>query len=441
MMTGLIIILLMVFVLPFSIKAVEENLEAFLFIMGISACLISGLMTKELAIEALEEPIMIALAVLIAGALFYVLKKQFALFMNWVYKKVPVSVVVFFTVALLGLLSSVITAIVASIILVEIIALLPVARKQKIVICIIACFSIGLGAVLTPLGEPLATIAVSKMNEDFLYLFNLLGKFIIPSVLLMAALGAVYTSHIMRHGAALAGNVENEVAATEDEHGEYVLPPMEELTIYDLIKQEPEAVATEALLEQINDTDINDLVEWLERDAQTQAAEKIIDLIEEEAIQTNIVDTVDKIEAAPLEDYSGEEAEMEDEGWKGIFMRAAKVYLFVMALVFLGEGFAPLIDKYVLTLDYHYLYWINMISAVLDNATLTAAELSPQMTQIQVEMILMGLLVSGGMLIPGNIPNIISASKLKITSKEWAIIGVPMGLILMTVMYFVLLYL
>ena len=57
-----------------------------------------------------------------------------------------------------------------------------------------------------------------------------------------------------------------------------------------------------------------------------------------------------------------------------------------------------------------------MISAVLDNATM-AAELSPRCEQVQA--ILMGLLISGGMLI-GNIPNIITAGKLKINSKEWA---------------------
>jgi len=35
------------------------------------------------------------------------------------------------------------------------------------------------------------------------------------------------------------------------------------------------------------------------------------------------------------------------------------------------------------------------------------------------------------MLIPGNIPNIIAAHALHITSTEWARLGVPLGLILM----------
>ncbi|MGB4043751.1 MAG: DUF1646 family protein, partial [Thermacetogeniaceae bacterium] len=60
------------------------------------------------------------------------------------------------------------------------------------------------------------------------------------------------------------------------------------------------------------------------------------------------------------------------------------------------------------------------------------------MSGLQIEAILMGLLVSGGMLIPGNIPNIISAGKLNITSSEWARLGVPLGLALLIIYYLIL---
>jgi predicted cation transporter len=40
-------------------------------------------------------------------------------------------------------------------------------------------------------------------------------------------------------------------------------------------------------------------------------------------------------------------------------------------------------------------------------------------------------LISGGMLIPGNIPNIIAAHALQIKSTEWAKLGVPLGLVIM----------
>lgn len=344
--TGLILVLLLVLVVPFVSKTVEENLEPFLFIMGLAASLISGIMSTELFLKALKEPIMIASAVFIAGALFFLLHKQFQNLINKLLTKVPLAVLIFAVVVLLGLLSSVITAIIASIVLVEIIYLLPLERSQKVVVCIMACFSIGLGATLTPIGEPLATIAISKLDKNFFYLLDLLGKYVITAVFVFGILAAVYISRSKR-------------SSTNGS-----------LTSRDIAQQ---------------------------------------DVI------------------------------IEEETWKGIIIRALKVYLFVMALVFLGEGFQPLIDKYVLGLSPQLLYWVNMISAILDNATLTAAEISRQMTDIQVTAIIMGLLISGGMLIPGNIPNIVSASKLKISSKEWAVWGVPLGLITM-IIYFAILF-
>ncbi|HZK43572.1 MAG TPA: DUF1646 family protein [Syntrophomonadaceae bacterium] len=351
MMAGLIVILLLVLTLPFAVKIVEEQLEIFLFIMGIAAVLISGLMTKELIFEALQHPIPIATAVLVAGALFYLLRERFQAFMTKVFEVIPIPLVVALIIIVLGLLSSLITAIIAAIVLVEIIALLPLERKHKIVIVILSCYSIGMGAALTPIGEPLATITIAKLDEEFFYLLKLLGKFIIPGVVVFGVLGALYTSWALRG--------------------------------------------------------------------------------QEDIADTGIAATVD---GSALE----EDPEMEQDTWSSIIIRAFKIFLFVMALTFLGEGFVPLIDKYILTLDYRLLYWVNSVSAVLDNATLAAAEISNKMSLMQIEAILMGLIIAGGMLIPGNIPNIISASKLKITSTEWAKIGLPIGVITMAIFYVIL---
>jgi len=59
------------------------------------------------------------------------------------------------------------------------------------------------------------------------------------------------------------------------------------------------------------------------------------------------------------------------------------------------------------------------------------------MPVIQLKSILFAWLISGGMLIPGNVPNIICAGKLKIKSKEWMKYGVPLGLVYL-VIYFVI---
>jgi predicted cation transporter len=120
-------------------------------------------------------------------------------------------------------------------------------------------------------------------------------------------------------------------------------------------------------------------------------------------------------------------------------MRAVKVFGFVAALVLLGAGLQPLIEWFLIKVPALALYWINMISAVLDNATLTAIEINAQMALPKIIAIVVGLLVAGGMLIPGNIPNIVAAGRLKISMKEWAKMGIPIGLVLLVVLFAILL--
>ena len=336
MIVGLIIILLLVLFLPFT-KLVERNLEVFLFIMGVAAVTVSQVWNWPLVKEALVHPISITIAVLVAGLLFRWFKSPIENGTMAVSRAMPFRVFVALFVIILGLVSSIITAIVAAIILASIVPILRLDRKSEIRLVILACYSIGLGAVLTPIGEPLSTITVGKLNEDFFYLLKLVGPSVVPSVLLVGIASAF-------------------------------------------------------------------------------------------AIKV------------PGENYgSSSSAESDVESYSEIIIRSAKIYLFVMALTFLGAGFEPFIEKYLLGLSPLILYWINILSAILDNATLAAAEISPAMDETTIRAILMGLMISGGMLIPGNIPNIISAGKLKITSREYASFAFPIGLIAMAAYFVVML--
>ena len=337
---GLLLILLFVFILPFIFKKVEEELEIFLFIMGALSLTITKQWDLHILKEAFLEPIKITIAVLVAGLLFNQLQNILAENVNVLAKKIGIKWFIFLLIVILGLFSSIITAIVAALILVEIISHLKLDRKSEITVVILACFSIGMGAALTPIGEPLSTIAISKLkgepyHADFFFLIKRLWLYIVPAVLAFAILSFFIIKH------------------TRIEEG---------------LK------------------------------------------------------------------------EKEKENFKSIIIRSLKVYLFIMALVFLGSGFKPIIDMYVSKIPFFALYWINIISAVLDNATLVAAEIGPSMKLNQIDAAILGLIISGGMLIPGNIPNIIAASKLKIKSKEWAKIGVPLGLIFLVV-YFIILFL
>lgn len=324
--------------MPFLIKKVEHNLEIFLFVMGILAVTISGLWSFHLIEEAFVEPVKITVAVGVAGLIFKKFQNKIRNKITMIADKMGHKLFLFCLVVILGLASSVITAIIASLVLVEIITGLKYEKKVETNIVIITCFAIGLGAALTPIGEPLSTIAIAKLrypphNADFWYLAKLLWAYIIPEILILGLIASYFHTK------------------TDKAH--------------------------------------------------TLSEDK----------QENVQD---------------------------ILLRTGKVYLFVMALIFLGTGFQPIIDQYISKLSSAALYWINISSAILDNATLTAAEITHNMTTSQIKAILLGLLVAGGMLIPGNIPNIISAGKLKISSKNWAKLGVPLGLIIMLVNFLIL---
>src|SRR4030042_638967 len=336
---GLLIVMGLVLLLPFFSKKVEEELEAFLLIMGILSVSISGLWSQHVLYEALTEPIKISLAVLLAGFIFRSIRSKIKTWTHRALQKNDYGPLLFLIIVGLGLLSSLITAIICALVLVEIINALKLERKYEIKLVIITCFAIGLGAVLTPLGEPLATIAVAKLkgapyHADFYFLIKLLGIWVAPAVIGLGIWG-------------------------------FFLAPSTKESKNTLTEDRPET-------------------------------------------------------------------------YKDVIFRAFKVYIFVMGLILLGSGFSPIVEQYLIHMSAKLLYWINMVSAILDNATLTAAEINSKMSLQTIKYLLLGLLIAGGMLIPGNIPNIICAGKLGIKSREWAVFGVPLGLALL-VGYFIVL--
>ncbi|CAG9621463.1 DUF1646 family protein [Sutcliffiella rhizosphaerae] len=333
---GLSIIFILVLLGPLLIKKVEENIEVFLLVMGIVACMVSGVYSEMLFFIAATDPIFISIAVIIAGILFKWLQEPLSDMIHFIKDRIPFKLFIFMVVLLLGLISSVITAIIAALMLVFIVIELGLAKKDKLLLVILSCFSIGLGAALTPIGEPLSIVTISKLNGDFFYLLRLIGVEILLALLLFSFLAAI---------------IIKSPGGEKERGGEH----------------------------------------------------------------------------------------NQEENYEDIFIRGLKIYFFVMGLTFLGAGFEPFISAYFLGLDPSLLYWLNMSSAILDNATLAAAEINPDLSESVIRVILLGLMISGGMLVPGNIPNIIAAGKLGITSKDWAKYGVPIGLCVMVLYYFIVL--
>lgn len=334
---GLSLIVILVLLLPLFIHKVEENLELFLFIMGVAALTVVQHWNLHIVKEAVLEPIPITAAVLVLGLLFEFYERRFRAVMMRIVRKLGLKMTIFSIVLCLALSSSLITAIVAAIMLAEAITVLGLEGKNKAKAVVLGCFAIGLGAVLTPLGEPLSTITISKLKgaphyADFWFLLKILGIWIIPGVVFFSVMASRVTQK--------------------------------------------------------------------------------------------------RVKVSPKKGYTKRE-------FLPMIIRAVKVYFFVAALVFLGEGLKPLAEVTIFKLSDPVLYWVNSISAILDNATLAAIEIVPQMSIHTIKFLVMGLTLAGGFLIPGNIPNIICASKLKIGSSAWAKIGLPYGIAVMLV-YFII---
>jgi predicted cation transporter len=274
---------------------------------------------------ALTEPIPLTIAVLVFGVIVRLLRPTLDREVDRLVKLVAPRWIYFGLIILLGVLSSVITAVIAALILVEAIALLKLDRESETAAVVLACFAIGLGAALTPVGEPLGTVAIAALHADFWYLARLLGPLVLAGIVIAGAISLFLPA---RYGHSL-------------------------------------------------------------------------------------------------------KADTHPDSWSEIFLRAGKVYLFVAGLVGLSWGLRPLVDEYISKMPQAALFWMNSISAIVDNATLTAAEIGPSLTSAQQRAVLMGLLISGGMLIPGNIPNIVAAGRLGISSREWARVGLVAGFPLM----------
>jgi predicted cation transporter len=314
------------------VKPIERNLEIFFLAAGALAALVSGQLGWPLLRAAISEPIQLTIAVLVFGAVARLSRRTLDRWFEILMGRVSPRLVYFVLIVVLGLLSSVITAVIAALFLVEAIALMKLDRKSEIATVVLACFAIGLGAALTPIGEPLGTIAIAALSQDFWYLMRLVGPLVIPGVLMVGVIALV-------------------------------LP----------------------------------------------------------------VTRGDSLRAERIE-----------QSWSEVVVPAGKVYLFVAGLVGLSWGLRPLVEQYISRMPGGLLFWLNSISAVVDNATLTAAEIGPKLSLAQQRAVLMGLLISGGMLIPGNIPNIVAAGRLGIGSREWARVGLVTGLPLMAICFFVL---
>ena len=317
---------------PLAVTAIEHNIELYCLVLGVLATLLGTGFTRELILEALHEPVAISVAVIVAAILFGWARPGLDRVFERLRHRLSRPLLTAVSVLVIASISSIITAIVGALVLVEVVGLLHLAGDKRVRVVVAGCFAIGMGASLTPLGEPLSTLAARALDLHFMGLFHLLAPWVFPGVLASSIVAGVFAR----------GDYDDAPA------GEHV--------------------------------------------RQTYFA---------------------------------------------IFFQAGKVFAFIAGLVMISSAYGPIANEYVSKMSNDLLFWANTVSAALDNATLVALEVH-SMTLPRAREAILSLLISGGMLIPGNIPNIVSAGTLRIGSAAWAKIGVPMGLVMLGIYFAVI---
>ena len=149
MAVGLVCVLIAVLLGPVLIEPIGENIEVFFLAAGAFASAITRQWNLELLSTTLTQPIALTIAVLVFGVVARIMRPSLDAWFKRLATSIAPQWIYFSLIVVLGLLSSVITAVIAALILVEAIALLKLDRASETGAVVLACFAIGLGAALT----------------------------------------------------------------------------------------------------------------------------------------------------------------------------------------------------------------------------------------------------------------------------------------------------
>lgn len=185
---------------PLTSRWVESHLEIFLLMIGAAAVTISGGWSVDFIYETLQYPVNVAFIVLVVSVIFnnysrYIFRVLFAFF-----RKLEPQYSFALLVFLLGITSSLVSVTVAALVLAEVLKVVNLERSSTVRITVFACYAIGLGAVLTPLAEPLGLIINNALTgaphfADFFFLMRHFFVWIAPAILLLSAAAGYSARH------------------------------------------------------------------------------------------------------------------------------------------------------------------------------------------------------------------------------------------------------
>lgn len=335
LLLGLIVINLLAW--PLTSRWVESHLEFFLLGVGAAAVTVSGGWSVDFIYKTLQYPVNVAFIVLVVSVIFNNYSRYIFRILFIFFKRLEPRYSFALLIFALGVASSLVSVTVAALVLAEVLQVVHLEHKQTVSITVFACYAIALGAVLTPLAEPMGLVINNALSgppyhADFFFLMRHFAGWILPALVALA-IAAGYTA---RHAGA--------------------------------------------------------------------------------GMQMHIRE--------------------DKETYNVVLRRTWHIYMFVAALHLISTGLRPLAQSTMTHLGGKFLFFANAVSVIIDNATLAAIEIVPTISSTDLTYMVIGLAAFGSMLVQGNLPNIVAAEKLGIKSREWAVVAVPTGLVLL-VSYFI----
>lgn len=192
------IVALSLLVVPLTVRWVESHLELFLLAVGALAVTISGGWNGQLIRDALSSPVYVSFIVIVVSIIFnnysrYIFRILFAFF-----RALEPRYSFALLILILGMSSSLVSVTVSALVLAEVLKVVHLEHGTMVKITVFACYAIGLGAVLTPLAEPMGLViskalAGAPHYADFFFLLRHFFGWIFPAICVLAV-AAGYTA-------------------------------------------------------------------------------------------------------------------------------------------------------------------------------------------------------------------------------------------------------
>ncbi len=198
LLLGLVALCLLV--CPLAVRWVESHLELFLLAIGAAAITVSNQWSVALIRQALASPVYVAFIVVVVSVIFnnysrYIFRVLFAFF-RALEPRYSFALLIF----VLGMTSSFVSVTVSALVLAEVLKVVSLEHNTTVKITVFACYAIGLGAVLTPLAEPMGLVISSALagpphHADFFFLMRHFAGWITPAVCALAVAAGYCARH------------------------------------------------------------------------------------------------------------------------------------------------------------------------------------------------------------------------------------------------------